>query len=484
MVKWILRGLGLFLVCGWSGAIWYCGVSIEASLRSLMRGDPSQQIEVAFDPFAEPEVPHLLRDRVWLDLESYNRSFFASIAKVSLNLRLAPDQDPEAVPLLLKFHHGPLIFAGGFAVGSARLQITLDNDSKKSRRPPRWGRDAKPYEGSLVARGLLGFDGALQGAAWLQGIQAQRSPFDVELERMHLNFVADAAFAEIVVEGVMDALNVQIAADRLKIQAADMSLRARSVPDRDRYDGVMSVNWRDAELLYRGDARRVESMAYQGEYRLLDSELDAEIELLAESITTAEEKPKDRQVLFDYSDVVVAFGALPIERLLEAWDQLELWQPPVAALMHGSGVQPSRHQTEALLQQVSSNVSAYASLKLGVDDKELLLRANAEFMGEDGVEELSQLETVGQLFDHLLADFTYHADGDLVELPEVARFIRLGDEMNMIERDEVGPSGSVHVRAGEVRVNGEEVTPESFLQEYYSQQIWRTPRKAPMPIEP
>ncbi len=484
MVKWILRGLGLFLVCGWAGAIWYCGVSIEEKLRSLMRGDPSQLIEVAFDPFAEPEVPHLLQDRVWLELESYNRSFFATIARLTLNLRLAPDQDPETFPLLLKFHHGPLIFAGGFAVGSARLQITLDNDKKRSRRPPRWGRDAKPYEGGLVARGLVGFDGALQGAAWLQGIHAQRSPFDVELERMHLNFVADAALEEVVVEGVMEALNVQVAADTLKIQAADMSLRARGIPDRERYDGLMSVNWSDAELHYRGDARRVESMSYLGEYRLLDSELDAEIELLAETITTAEEKARDRQVLFDYSDVVVAFGALPIERLLQAWDQLELWQPPVAALMGGAAARPSRDQTEALLQQVSSNVSAYASLKLGIDDKELLLRANAEFMGEDGVEKLSQLETVGQLFDHLLADFTYHADGDLVELPEVARFIRIGDEMNMIERDEVGPSGSVHVRAGEVRVNGEAMTPEGFLQQYHSQQIWRTPRKAPMPVDP
>lgn len=472
MVKWIVRAVILLIVGGWIGGTWYVGKSLEKDVRSLIRDDPSNIVEVVFDPFAEPEPEPLLADRVWLNLLDYHRVFFASIARIELVLRPAPGEDPVAIPLLLKFHHGPLIFAGGFAVGAARVQITLDDRPERLNLPPRWGRDAKSYEGMVVTRGLVAFDGAFQGSTWLQDVQFPVSWFDFDLKRMKFNFQTDAALSAVKVDGSMDDLKIAIWGSALTIDQADMTLRSNSDLDKMRSEGVMSVNWNDAELNIEGDKKHVQSMAFDTEYRLARRKLDAEVGIVAEKISTAAEEVEDREPVLDYGESVAAFGGLPVERIFDIWDGLRLWEPRTAALSAREEPFRTWRIAEKLMQQVSSDVSAYASLKVGVDDQELLVRANAEFMGEGKVEGMQQLKTVGELFHYLLADLTYHADGRLSEIAEVKQLIDVGKSLNMLEFDKIGPSGSVHVRAGEVRVNGVGLTPRQFLREFYRLPLW------------
>ncbi len=472
MVKVILRVLPVLILGAWIGGIWYSGKAIEEHVRGMIRDDPSNFVQVTFDPFAEPEIEPLLLDRVWLSLVDYRRRFFASTVRLELNLRFDPDEEPTSIPLLAKFHHGPLIFAGGLAVGAGRAQITLDFPERRQL-PPRWGFAARPFEGLTVTRGVFGFDGGFQGQSWLQEIAVENSTAAIELERMQFFIATDGAMANISIEGSVDDLTLGYANDALTIASADLSLRANNLLEKERYEGLMEVKWRDAALDFQNLERHVDSMTLDTEYRLDRRKLDAEISLVADRLSTAAEKSKDREILLDYGETVAAVGQLPVERLVELWDSLRLWEPPIAALIgdvHGQPKQPLA--TEVLMKQVSSNVSAYASMKFGVDEQELLMRANAEFMGENEVEHLSQIGTVGELFDYLLADFTFHADGRLAKLPEVKRALAIGESMRMLEQDELGRSGSVHVRAGVVRVNGEAYSPEEFLQGFHDEPLW------------
>lgn len=482
MIKKILQGLLLLVFVGWIGATWYTSQTLEARLRTLIRDDPSNIVEVEFDPFAEPEVDPLLKDRVWLSLISYRRSFLASIARLQLHVQVAPDGEPIDIPLLLKFHHGPLMFAGGPAIGAARVQLTLDYDAERRYIPPRWGREALPEEGSALLRGVLAFDGAFRGRSWLQQVALQGPQMQLEIERMRFAIASDATLSEILVDGDMATLFAQYANDTLKIEKADMALRANNAFSNDRYEGLLSVNWRDAAMDFRGEARDVASMSLDTEYRMFNQKIDAEVNLNAENIGSQAEKPEDREVLLDYGEAVAAVGELPVERLLEIWDKSRLWEPPTAALKDAADEHAEWRAAEVLMQQVSSDVSAYASLKFGVDEQEFLMRANAEFIGDKDVDRLSQVETVGQLFDYLLADLTYQADGRLAKIPEVEQVLRIGRDMDMLEMDEYGPSGSVHVRAGEVRVNGRSLEPEQFLQDIYSQRIWPASAAAKEPL--
>lgn len=473
MVKLIVRVVLVLLVCGWIGGTWFTGQSLEKRLRTMIRDDPSNIVEVVFDPFAEPEVEPLLYDRIWLSLVDYRRNFLASIARLHLNLRLAPGEEPVSIPLLAKFHHGPLILPGGFAVGAARMQITLDENSERRHIPPRWGRPAKPMEGMLVMRGVVGFDGGFSGQSWLQEVELNSFSISLELQRMQFALSTNAELSQVLVEGDMSDLLVSFLSDKLKVTKANLSLRANNVLEKERYDGVMSINWVDAELHYRGSAKRVETMAIDSEYRLVNNKIDAEVSISAEAISTAEESGGDREVVFDYGEGVAAVGELPIERVIDLWDHYRLWEPPTAALSEaatdGNG---QWRNAEHLMSQVSSNVSAYTSFKLGLDDQEILVRANAEFIGEDQIDRMEQVETAGQLFEHLLGDLTYHADGPLAELPEVKSMLNMVQEMGMVEVDEVGVSGNVHVRAGEVRINGKAMTPEAFLKDKYAMPLW------------
>lgn len=479
MVKLIVRVVLVLLVCGWIGGTWFTGQSLEKRLRTMIRDDPSNIVEVVFDPFAEPEVEPLLYDRVWLSLVDYRRNFLASIARLHLNLRLAPGEEPVSIPLLAKFHHGPLILPGGLAVGAARMQVTLDDDSLRRNIPPRWGKPAKPMEGMLVMRGVVGFGGGFSGQSWLQEIELNSFPIKFELQRMQFALSANAELSQVLVEGDMTDLLVSYVGDKLKVTKADLSLRANNVLEKERYDGVMNVNWVDAELHYRGSSKRVASMEIDSEYRLVNSKIDAEVSINAEAVSTAEEKEEDREVVFDYGEGVAAVGELPIERVIDLWDHYRLWEPPTAALSEAAADYHGQwRNAEHLMNQVSSNVSAYSSFKLGLDDQEILVRANAEFIGEDKVDRMDQVETAGQLFEHLLGDLTYHADGPLAELPEVKNVLNMVQEMGMVEVDEVGVSGNVHVRAGEVRINGIAMTPEAFLKDKYAMPLWGTKQSA------
>lgn len=473
MIKLALRVALLLVTCGWFFGAWYTGGSVEERVRSMIRDDPSNIVEKVFDPFAEEEAEPLLKDRVWLSMVSYRRSFFGSIARIQLNLRPAPHEEAIEIPLLVRLHHGPVIFPGGFSIGAARVQITLDDDPATRYARPRWAREAKPHEGAFVARGMIAFDGSFQGRSWLQSISVRDSSLSLELNRMRFALSTDAALSEVLMEGDMDGLHIEYAGSILGVDQADISIHANNVLKKERYEGLMSASWNDASLGFRGESRHVSTMSFDTEYRLEKKILDAEVSFTAEGISTEAEEEEGREVLLDYGEAVAAIGAMPIERVLVLWDGLRLWEPQSAALAGGPvDLHEGRRTAERLMQQVSSNVSAYASVKLGVNEQELLVRANAEFMGEGQIEKLEQVETVGQLFDYLLADLTYQADGRLAEIPEVAEALRIGNEMHMLEMDEYGPSGSVRVRAGKVRVNGKAQSPKDFLQEYYSQGLW------------
>ncbi|MGB0864953.1 MAG: DUF945 family protein [Granulosicoccaceae bacterium] len=473
MVGIIVRVVPVLLLLAWLGGTWYTGQALEKHLRSMIRDDPSNIVEQEFDPFAEPEVPPLLHDRVWLSLVDYRRVFLASIAHMQLHVRLAPDEEPVNIPLLAKFHHGPLIFPGGFAVGSARVQITLDDDPDRRNTPPRWGRPAMIEEGALVTRGLIAFDGGFSGKSWLQQVELGSYPIKFELEKMSFALSADADLSHVLVQGDMTSLLLTYLDNKLQIDRADMALRANNVFEKNRYDGVMNVSWTDAQLHYRESASYVSSMEYDTEYRLVDDKLDAELSLTADSIKTAEEDEEDREVIFDYGEAVAAVGELPIERVLAVWDHYRLWEPPMAA-MSDKKTTPfeRRKKTEHLMHQVSSSVSAYSSLKVGLEDEEFLVRANAEFIGEEDNDGMSQLDTIGQLVEHLLVDLTYHVDGPMTELPEAKQVLELAQELGMAEVDNIGVSGNLHIRAGEVRVNGVEKTSEEFLGDRYSAPLW------------
>lgn len=473
MVKLIVRVVLVLLVCGWIGGTWYTGQSLEKRLRTMMRDDPSNIVEVVFDPFAEPEVEPLLYDRVWFSLVDYRRNFLASIARLHLNLRLAPGEQPVSIPLLAKFHHGPLILPGGLAVGAARMQITLDDNPSRRNIPPRWGKPAKPIEGMAVMRGVVGLDGGFSGRSWLQEIELNSHPIKFELQRMQIALSANAALSQVLVDGDMADLLVTYVDDKLKVTKADVSLRANNVLEKERYDGVMNVNWVDAELHYKGVAKRVATMEIDSEYRLVNSKIDAEVSINAEAVSTAEEKEENREVVFDYGEGVAAVGELPIERVIDLWDHYRIWEPPTAALVEtGAEDRGQWRKAEHLMSQVSSNVSAYSSFKLGLDDQEILVRANVEFIGEDQIDRMEQVGTAGELLKHLLGDLTYHADGPLAELPEVKSMLNMAQELGMVEVDEVGASGNLHVRAGEVRINGIAMTPKEFLRDKYAMPLW------------
>lgn len=476
MVGVLLRVIPVLLLLAWAGGTWYTGEQLETQLRTMLRDDPINQIEPEFDPFAEPEVEPLLYDRVWLSLVDYRRVFLASIARLELNVRLAPGDEPVRLPLLAKFHHGPLIFPGGFAVGAARVQLTLDEPQRRNL-PPRWGRPAKPEEGVLVMRGLLALDGSFSGESWLQEVAVDHFPFRLELDNMHFDLSADAALSEVLVQGDMREMLLHYVDEQLRIQQASMSLRAHNTLDKERYDGVLNVSWADAELHYLGETSRVATMEFDSEYRLVDAVLDAEVGVSAEAISTAEEDEEERTAIFDYGEAVAAIGDLPIERVLQVWDHYRIWEPPVAAMTQAPmGAAERWNRSQQLMYQISSNVSAYTSLKLGLNDQEFMVRANAEFIGEHDDVGMAQMGTVGELVEHLLVDLTYHVDGPMTELPQAEQVLGLARDLDMVETDEVGVSGALHIRAGEIRVNGREMTPEQFLRDRHAVPLWRDER--------
>jgi|GEM_PF-6054143 len=484
MIKLILRVLSVLVVIAWLGGIWFTGKSVEERLRLLLRDDPSNIVEVVFDPFAEPEIEPLLKDRVWLSMLDYRRTYLASIARLNLHLRLGPEEEPVLIPLLVKFHHGPIIFAGGPAIGAARVQITLDYDAERRFMPPRWGREAKPIEGKVITRGVLAFDGSFEGRSWIQQLVLDSPVAQLQLERMRFAIATDDALSEVLIEGDMDDLVGTYRGDDIRIEKADMSLRANSVLSKDRYEGVLSVNWRDAELNFREQGRHVAEMSFDTEYRLINRKLDAEVDVSAEQISSQAEEPEDRELVLDYGEAVAAIGEFPIERVLELWDSYRFWEPATAALSYAPVADANWRNASVMMKRVSSNVSAYASLKFGMDQQELLMRANAEFIGDDTVERLDQVSTIGELFNYLLADLTYQADGRLAKIPEVEKALSIGRDMDMLEMDEYGPSGSVHIRAGEVRVNGRSLSPDAFLQGYFNQPLWPPViKRVPPPIQ-
>jgi len=70
------------------------------------------------------------------------------------------------------------------------------------------------------------------------------------------------------------------------------------------------------------------------------------------------------------------------------------------------------------------------------------------------------------------ADFTYQIDHRFMEFPRISDAVTIAKEYELVEEDPYGFSGYVHIRAGEVRVNGEEVTIEELLGSMVDQPLW------------
>lgn len=126
---------------------------------------------------------------------------------------------------------------------------------------------------------------------------------------------------------------------------------------------------------------------------------------------------------------------------------------------------------QRLLALVRSGVETYLNLKLTQDDATVQVRLNTEFehLGEGN--SMMGLRNWGELLNRTIADFSFYAENELVRWEPIERGIEELNRLGLLHGDRYGPSSSVHLRSGEVEINGEAHTLRDLVGEQLTKPI-------------
>ncbi|MEM6986829.1 MAG: hypothetical protein AAF499_09840, partial [Pseudomonadota bacterium] len=111
---------------------------------------------------------------------------------------------------------------------------------------------------------------------------------------------------------------------------------------------------------------------------------------------------------------------------------------------------------QKLLALVRGGVDVYGNVKLTQAEATVQVRFNTEFepLGEGN--SMMGLRNWGEFLNRTMADFSFYADNALARWEPVSRWVDELRRYDLLSEDKFGPSSSIHVRAGDVEINGED----------------------------